>query len=452
MAYLRSVRPTSLKLHEFAATPEFPLKIGRFLWIAVLLVIPLLAFVPWQQTVRGTGRVVAFSPTEREQDLHAPVGGRIVEWHVVEGSRVKAGDPIVELADIDPDYLRRIQERLQADRDRIEFAEERFEVYKAQVEAYEQARLMKVKALRMKVQMAEQKLEVAKQKAQVAQSARATAEANLVRTTQLEEKGIASTRQKELAELDMAKAEADFNLTQAEVSEAEANRLAAEAEVIRADAEGGAKVATARAEVQKASSEKAYARGDVVKLEVEQSRQSAQTVVAPVDGTVIQIDGNVGGGIVKSGQHLARIVPDTNSRVVEVYVDGNDAPLITRGRTVRVQFEGWPAIQFVGWPSAAVGTFGGVVIFVDPAAADAQGRVRVLVEPDREDIDWPEPQFLRQQVRAKAWFLLDKVTLGWELWRKVNGFPPTFHTAPEGTPNYGRQSQGEKSATGEEQK
>ena len=118
--------------------------------------------------------------------------------------------------------------------------------------------------------------------------------------------------------------------------EARASKFAAQAAVSQADAEGGAKVATARAEVEKAGAEAAYARGDVAKLRVERSRQLAQSILAPVDGTVVRIDGNLGGGVVKAGQLIARIVPDTASRAVEMFVDGNDAPLVSRGRTVRI--------------------------------------------------------------------------------------------------------------------
>lgn len=431
---LRKLEPGSLRLQKYASSPRLPLQLGKWLLVALVMSVPLLLFVPWQQTVAGTGRVVAYSPTEREQDLHAPVSGRIVRWHVVEGSRVKAGDSIADMADIDPDYMARIEERLRADRDRIEAAEERLLVYKAQVESYEQARKMKVQAMRMKVQMADQKVKVSEQKAEVAKTGLETARANRDRVRNLHGKGISSQRQLELAELGFAEAQAEYNLTQAEVLEAKANRMAAIAEVSQADAEGGAKVATARAEAEKASAEAAYARGDVAKMRVERSRQLAQSVLASVDGTVVRIDGNLGGGVVKAGQMIAKIVPDTASRAVEVFVDGNDAPLISRGRTVRLQFEGWPALQFTGWPQVAVGSFGGIVSFVDPAATDSVGRVRVLVVPDQNDIPWPEAELLRQQVRAQAWFMLDNVTLGWELWRRINGFPPTFDDAPDAEP------------------
>ena len=160
-----TLHPASLRLQQFASAPQGPLRLGRWLLNLLLLSVPAFLFVPWQQTVAGTGRVVAYSPTERQQELQAPVSGRIIRWHVVEGSRVKAGDRIADMADIDPDFLSRIEERLRADQDRIEAAEERLSVYKTQVDSYEKAREMKVQANRMKVKMAEQKLKVAEQKA-----------------------------------------------------------------------------------------------------------------------------------------------------------------------------------------------------------------------------------------------------------------------------------------------
>jgi hypothetical protein len=127
--------------------------------------------------------------------------------------------------------------------------------------------------------------------------------------------------------------------------------------------------------------------------------------------------------MVVAGDPVVAFVPDMRSSAVELWFDGKDGPLISPGRNVRVQFEGWPAVQFVGWPSAAVGTFGGVVEFVD-ATADERGRFRVVVSPDPDDQPWPDSRWLRQGVRANGWVLLDQVSLGFELWRQLNGFPP----------------------------
>ena len=116
---------------------------------------------------------------------------------------------------------------------------------------------------------------------------------------------------------------------------------------------------------------------------------------------------------------------DAIARVAEIWVSGNDAPLISVGRQVRLQFEGWPAVQFTGWPSVAVGTFGGKVSNVDAAAGNSKNQFRVLVVPDEVSPPWPSTKFLRQGTRANGWMLLDQVGLGYEAWRRLNGFPPT---------------------------
>ena len=106
-----------------------------------------------------------------------------------------------------------------------------------------------------------------------------------------------------------------------------------------------------------------------------------------------------------------------------LYVSGTDVPLLAPGRKVRLQFDGWPALQFSGWPSVAVGTFGGEIAVVDQVAG-ADGRYRVLVRPDPSDEPWPAQ--LRQGSGVLGWAMLDQVRLGYELWRRINGFPPAL--------------------------
>jgi hypothetical protein len=151
-----------------------------------------------------------------------------------------------------------------------------------------------------------------------------------------------------------------------------------------------------------------------------------QSVKAPRAGTILRVVAKQGGEILKAGSTLAVIVPDTHDRAVELWVGGNDVPLVTPGRRVRLQFEGWPAVQFAGWPQVAIGTFGGTVAFVD-AADDGTGRFRVVVVPDGNE-PWPATRFLRQGTRANGWVLLDRVRLGFEVWRQLNGFPPQLPT------------------------
>jgi hypothetical protein len=220
---------------------------------------------------------------------------------------------------------------------------------------------------------------------------------------------------------------------------------AASASLDHKRAEMESKIQEAMSKLQSARSDVADTLNSLSKLQVDISRQHSQRVVAPRDGVVLRLLAPEGGALVGPGQPLLELVPEARDRAVEVWVDGNDAPLIEPGRHVRLQFEGWPAVQFAGWPSVAVGTFGGRVAFVD-AHGNGTGSFRVVVTPDPDEhVDWPPSRYLRQGARAKAWILLERVRLGYELWRQFNGFPPSVDP-PEG---YGPEtSQDEKGKKG----
>jgi hypothetical protein len=39
---------------------------------------------------------------------------------------------------------------------------------------------------------------------------------------------------------------------------------------------------------------------------------------------------------------------------------------------------------------------------------------------------WPAAEFLRQGNQAVGWVFLNRVPLGYEIWRRLNGFPPVL--------------------------
>lgn len=310
---------------------NYRLFFGGFFALFIFTLLGLIV-LPWQQTARGSGRVIAYSPNDRTQEINAPVDGRIAKWHVVEGTKVKEGDLIVELTDNDPEIL----ERLRQERD----------------------------ALAKRVMAAE--------------AAVSTSKLNLDRQQILVDKGLSARRSLELANLEYTKLLVD-----------EANASA-----------------------------------ELARMDVRLARQLTQSVKAPIAGTILRVISGQGAQIVKAGQMLAVLVPETDSRAVELWVAGNDMPLIRETAEVRLQFEGWPAIQFSGWPGAAYGTYGGKVTLID-ASDSGEGKFRVVIVP-LENEPWPDGAYLRQGVRALGWVLLNRVSLGYELWRRFNGFPPGF--------------------------
>ncbi len=168
----------------------------------------------------------------------------------------------------------------------------------------------------------------------------------------------------------------------------------------------------------------ATTRKEMKDVEIKLSELDRMVIEAPRDGNIFRMPVFERGQLLKEGDTLFAIVPDTTDRAVELWISGNDTPLVRVGDHVRLQFEGWPAVQFAGWPSVAVGTFGGRVVSID-ATDDGTGSFRTLVKPDKGQ-PWPSAQFLRQGVRANGWVMLRRVSLGFEIWRKLNGFPPVI--------------------------
>lgn len=425
-----STLPARLALHAIAV-PKAQRVLARVLVVMMLTVAVALIVTPWQQNVTGSGRVIAFHPEERPQNVDAPVEGRISKWYVVEGSKVKKGDPLVDLSDNDPAILDRLQQERLATANTISAAQKRVQTIEDRIRGLETTLKTGVSAARARVQMAIDRVTAAEQSLEAAKSALVTAKLQIQRQKGLAAKGLTSTRNVELAELDLQQKTADVERATATLNAAKNERLSLDSELLRIDADSQSRVDEAWGSHASAMSDVAKAQAELTKVDVRLARQSTQRITAPMNGTVFRVVARQSGELLKSGDLICVLVPDTVNNVVELLMNGNDVPLISKGRSVRLQFEGWPALQFAGWPSIAVGTFGGRVLLVD-STDNGQGKFRVLVEADPHDEPWPGQNYLRQGVRANGWILLNQVPLGYELWRQFNGFPPVVAQSEPG--------------------
>ena len=389
-----------------------------------------LLWSPWQQSVRGEGRVVAYAPLERQQVVEAPIEGRVLRWFVQEGTRVAEGDPIAEISDNDPEIMARLEREREAAQAQVEAAELSISLTEGRVVSEVAARESSIDTAKMRVKMALERKIAAQQAVDGAEATFNTATLNLRRVRALQSKGISSRRELEVAELDERKGATELDRARASLAAAVAEVRALEADQSKVGLSARAGIESTRANIEKLKADKAKAQAELAKVEVRLARQSQMRVLAPRAGTVLRLIAKQGTEMVKAGDALVALVPDTSARAVELFMDGNDAPLVEQGREVRLQFEGWPAVQFVGWPSVAVGTFPGRVDFVD-SHGDGQGHFRVVVTPI-EGQEWPEGRYLRQGVRAHGWVLLNEVSLGFELWRQLNGFPPSALSGEDG--------------------
>ncbi|HRH95728.1 MAG TPA: HlyD family efflux transporter periplasmic adaptor subunit [Prosthecobacter sp.] len=397
---------------SLAGSAKFTRLFSRLLLLGFVAFVICILWLPWRQFVSGAGRVIAFNPLDRRINIEAQVSGRVKHMHVVEGQRVKKGELIIEIQDNDPDLLNNLKAQREAIESRRDFALGRVESLTAQITQQELAK--------------GQAIDGAAQRVAAAKIAAETSLLNFNRTKDLFEKKLESQRNFELATLSRDSTIAELR--------------SAEAALKRTSNDFDATIASTHASKGTALSEVATAERDLSVIDVQINQNLRQVVESPRDGIVLNVTAT-DGTYLRPGSLICVIIPETDSRFVEIMVDGNDMPLIhprkdgQSGSPVRLAFEGWPAVQMIGWPQLAVGTFGGEVVFVD-ATDDGTGMFRVVVGPaddivDRGDgkgpvtVGWPDKdRWLRQGARANAWVMLNEVPLWFELWRQINGFPP----------------------------
>jgi len=406
----------------------------------------LILFLPWQQNIIATGEVTAFSPRNRPQTIQSAIPGRISAWHVREGQAVSKGDTILTIAEVkdkyfDPDLLLRLEEQIEAKEASISAKEQKAQALDRQITALNEG-------LELKTQQAENKLKQAQLKV-MSDSMNYEAEKvsfDIAKNQFDRQQVMYDQGLKSLTELQAKRQK--FQESQAKLLSSENKYLASKNELINAQIELGAIEAQYLEKISKAESDRDMtradlydARGSLAKLKNEYAnmriRRDQYHIIAPQDGYVVRALKSGIGETIKEGEGVVTVMPEDPDMAVELFVRPMDVPLLSQGRHVRVQFDGWPALQFSGWPIVAVGTFGGTVEVIDYVETkDKAGKYRVLVTPDKtNDGDWPD--LLRVGSGAKGFIMLDEVSLWYEIWRLYNGFPPSLKEAPtENTETY----------------
>ncbi len=403
---------------------------GVFLFICL--------FLPWQQNIQGTGTVTALTPQDRPQTVQTAIAGRIVRWHAQEGQFVKANDTIMTLSEVkdeyfDPQLLTRLAEQVRAKEEVIAANRTKVAALSQNIAALEQGLQLKLQQAQNKLQQSRYKLimdstdlEAEKINFQIA-NRQFTGGENMYRN------GLVSLVEYEKRKLKLQE-------TNAKLVSMENKVLAAKAEVINARIELNAIGAEYAKEIAKANSDRSSAmsylsdaEGELSKLKNKlasvEVRVQQRAILAPQDGYLVKALKAGIGETIKEGEAVVTIQPDQPQKAVELYVNAMDVPLISKGRHVRLEFDGWPALQFSGWPSVSVGTFAGRVAVIDFVNSKA-GKYRILVTPDQSQEPWPEQ--LRLGSGVYGWAMLNDVPIWYEIWRQLNGFPPSLDEEPSG--------------------
>jgi len=244
-------RPAHVSWEDLNRATETPPVVRRFSRIVLWCMAAspfVLAFVPWQQTVQGRGTVIAYSPVERSQVLTARIPGQVRKWHVVEGSHVKKGEPVVDLEDNDPDLGTRLAAQLEFLRGRLAAAKEEVSELRAAATATEAARESAVNAAKANLESARKAVEVADHVLSNAKFSRDFEQTRFDMIDKLHSGGtlgaIESKLSREEARLRIDRAGIDRERAAAELERARAAYLTQQAQVLQTDASGISSIAS----------------------------------------------------------------------------------------------------------------------------------------------------------------------------------------------------------------
>lgn len=390
----------------------------------------IILFFPWTQNVSSKGTVTTLRPDQRPQTIHSIIPGRIEKWFVQEGDFVAKGDTILFLSEVkadyfDPNLLGRTADQIKSKEMAVSSYMEKVKTLDAQIDGMSQNSLLEQEqALNL---LEQSRLQVISDSIdfQAAKIKNETAIKQYERFIEMQKQGLKSLTDLENKELSMRNA-------LAYVVSAENKLLSSRNKVINAKIKMNTVKTKFRNEISKIESNKYTAmsamydaEGLVTKMQNQYANYTIRSgmyyITAPQDGYITKAIQSGLGETLKEGDDIVSIMPANYDLVVEMFVDPIDLPLMEKGQEVRIQFEGWPAIVFSGWPNASFGTYSGLVYAIDNFISP-NGKYRILVKPDPKDR--PFPDALRVGASTSNMLLLKDVPIWYELWRKINDFPP----------------------------
>jgi multidrug efflux pump subunit AcrA (membrane-fusion protein) len=390
-------------------------------------------FLPWTQNIRSKGYVTTLNPDDRPQTIQNMIGGRIEKWYVKEGQQVRAGDTIIQISEVkeeylDPEILARTRDQITAKAESSKAYNEKANNLVDQLQALIQSKevkleqnQIKVKQTYLKIQSDSIDLVAAKTKLDIAQN-------QLDRQERLFNEGLKSLTDLEAKRFAVQEANAKVISLENKLDANQNELLNLKANIRSITNEYDDKIAKSKSERMSALSAKYDADASMNKLQSNfnayEVRQNNYFIISPINGIITKAITTGIGEMIKAGDEIVSIMPLNYDLAIEMYVDPMDVTLLKRGQRLRVQFDGWPAIVFGGWPNSSFGTFGAKVFAIDNFISD-NGKYRVLVAQDPDDEPWPVE--VRVGGGANTIVLLNNVTVGYELWRQLNGFPPDYY-------------------------
>ncbi|MEC4003684.1 biotin/lipoyl-binding protein [Flavobacterium sp. SUN052] len=437
MLNISKKNPITENIEQFSAVKNLSnrphYKILNKIILGVSIIGIIILFLPWTQSISGSGAVTTLKPDQRPQTIHSAIAGRIEKWYVKEGDYVKKGDTILFISEVKEDYLDpNLVTNTKNQVDAKKLAQESYggkvTSLSAQITAIENEKNLKLQQAKNKIRQAILKVKSDSIDLIAVRTQVKIATTQFNRAITLNKEGLKPLTDVEEKKLKLQDVEAKIITQENKYISSQNELINAKVEVNRISAEYAEKDSKARSDQYTALSNQYDTKAQVNKLENQYSnykiRNGMYYIKAPQSGYINRALQSGIGETIKEGTQIVGIMPSKYDIAVETYVNPNDLPLVHKGEKVRVWFDGWPTIVFSGWPNMSYGTFGGKIVAVENFISE-NGKFRVLIAPDETEAKWPKQVSMGSGAQTLA--LLDNVPVWFEIWRTLNGFPPNYY-------------------------
>lgn len=408
--------------------------------LGVSLFCVVILFLPWTQNISGMGAVTTLKPDQRPQTIHAAIAGRIEKWYIQEGDFVKKGDTILFISEtkedyLDPNLVQNTQSQLKAKEMAGKSYGGKINMLSAQIKAIQNERELKLEQTRNKIKQARLKIKSDSIDLVAVRTQVKIATTQFDRSSSLNKEGLKPMTDVEEKRLKLQETEAKIITQENKLLTSKNELINSIVEINRIIAEYSEKEQKIKSDKYTALSSQYDTEAQVNKLQNQfsnyQIRNGMYYIKAPQSGYVNRTLQSGIGETIKEGTPIVSIMPSKYDIAVETFVAPTDLPLLHKGDKVRVWFDGWPTIVFSGWPDMSYGTYGGKIVAIENFISE-NGKFRVLVAPDKDEIPWPKQISIGSGANTLA--LLENVPVWFEIWRTLNGFPPNYYKSKTTTP------------------
>jgi len=396
-----------------------------FITLAIIMVTIAMLWLPWQQTIKGVGTLTALNPNERNYKIVSTIDGFMEALYVKENQFVKKGDKLFTLRDLDENYQYKLLNIEQEYTNRLANEKDRHTNLNDNLNQEKKNIKIKKEVYDTKITQFKNRLNALKQQKKALSNQFKIEKIQLSRVERLFDDGIESKRTLELKKFNTLQIKAKVEKIIVDIQNIYNDLIITKKEKEHFINKSELTVNNLHNKILTTKNSINKLKQDNDKNSIKISRYQSRDIVAKSDGYVMRIYQSDSNRLIKKGNEILYFAPKVSERTILLKVPIFNMPLMKEGLRVRIMFYGWPTFHISGWPEISHGTYEGIVKSIEHTS-HIKGFYYALVVEDPTQ-PWPDKKFLRIGTESTLWVRLEKVTIGYELWRLFAAQPPKMH-------------------------